>query len=102
MELSLARWADSVCVLCVLRQYFGTPPYTVNASAQWNRCGNVKGCPINPAVQKKKDKVPFLQTTADLLGKKKLFRRAENNAEVAGGPTSSHVEPVRKKKSLFI
>ncbi len=49
--------------LCVLQQYLGTPPYTVNASAQWDQCNNVEGCQIALAVQK----VPFLQMTAGLI-----------------------------------
>lgn len=79
MELSLARWADSVCVCVCYDNTLERPLYTVNASAQWNQCGNVKGCQITLAVQKKK--CLFLQKTADptrdqriddLL--KKLFR----------------------------
>lgn len=57
-----SHWPGGL-IVCVLQQYFGTPPYTVNASAQWDQCSNVKGCQITLAVQK----VPFLQKIADLI-----------------------------------
>lgn len=53
MKLPLARWADSVCVTILWNT---PPPYSVNASAQWDQFSNVKLCQITLTVQK----VPFL------------------------------------------
>lgn len=92
-----------MCFVCVTAILWNAPPYTVNASAQWSRCGNVKRCQINPVVPpKRKKKVPFFKQLL-ICWEKKIFRWAANDAEVAGGSTSSFSwGPEREKKSLFI
>lgn len=56
-----------VCV-SVLQQYFGTPSFTLSMHRlNGDQRNDVKGCRMTLGEKKREKKVPFLQTTADLI-----------------------------------